>query len=399
MRKLLLVAFCIVSSLTLCGAQGFGYDSKIELGNGLFVVRSSDSHGIIDAKGNVVVSIEYQELLFRNGKALLTKGNVLYGVVDSLGRVKSIPPIFNVHPKYRYVYDGVIVVGHTKWGFITENGEPIQCRTKSKVKGLVSMGRNYPTMFDDVYPFVDGYATVYSKKNGWKHIDKEGNYRFMFGNKKIKALFRSSIHNGECIIITDDGVKQYQENAMSQAVVKRILSSRVGALSFYRDSVGLNLQCQDGSLSLDTLMRSKKFTTGSDSIVFIEDPKPVVIEDTPVVVPQDTLSLKDDLKVELVYKNVSANEKGMAYTEVKFINTSSDKFEELHVTMECAGVVKEWTKSLGADSQMKIPFSIPARFSSPTMTRDIKVTIGHKKETVEYEYSVTIKRYTPVRSR
>lgn len=391
MKRIWLFTLFITLSYNLCIAQGFGYDSKTDIGNGLYKVKSGEHFGIIDENDNVVVSIEFQDILFKDGKALLTKDEVLYGVVDSLGMTKTFETQYKVHPKYRYIYDGYIIVGNTKWGFITEEGEPL--RIKSKIKGILSFGKKFPTMFDDVAPFVDGYAAVYLKKSGWKHIDKSGVERYTLSDKKAKASFRSSVYKGECIIVTDDGIKQYQENNTSQAVVKRVLSSSATYPNFIQDSSATKISYQEGILTLDSLMRVSKFETGTDSIVFIEKPRKVIVKK--VVAPV----LKEDLNVELVYKNLQANEKGRAYTEVKLVNTSNDKFEELSVTLECAGATREWNGSLGGNSEVRISFNIPARFSSTSIKRNILIEISHKEENIICEYPVTIKRYTPVRSR
>lgn len=395
MKRFLILLIPTILYFSICKAQGFGYDNKTDIGNGLYKVKSGESYGIIDKNDNVVVSIEFQDILFKQGKALLTKNDILYGVVDSLGVVKVFDTQYKVHPKYRYIYDGYIIVGNTKWGFITENGEPL--RVKSKLKSFLSLASRLPTMFDDVAPFVDGYAAVYLKKSGWKHIDKNGVERYTLGDKKAKALFRSSVYKGECIIVTNEGIKQYQENSTSQAVVKRVLSSSVSTPSFIQDTSVTKLTYQEGILTLDSLMRVSKFETGTDSIVFIEKPRKVVVKK--VELPIDTLSLKEDLKVELVYKNLQANEHGKAYTEIKLVNTSNDKFDELSVVLECAGATREWNGSLSGNSEVRISFNVPARFSSTSIKRNILIDIGFRDENIELEYPVTINRYTPVRSR
>ena len=353
MKRFCILFLLTIISLSVTYAQGFGYDAKTDIGNGLYKVKSGEYYGIIDKNDNVVVSIEFQDILFKNGKALLTKNDILYGVVDSLGIAKVFDTPYRVHPKYRYIYDGYIIVGNTKWGFITENGEPL--RVKSKLKGILSLGSKFPTMFDEVAPFVDGYAAVYLKKSGWKHIDKNGVERYALGNKKAKALFRSSVYKGECIIVTNEGIKQYQENSTTQAVVKRVLSSSASTPSFIQDSSVTKLTYQEGILTLDSLMRVSKFETGTDSIVFIENPRKVVVKKGELAI--DTLSLKEDLKVELVYENLQANDQGKAYTEIKLVNTSNDKFDEISVALECAGATREWNGSLSGNSEVRISFN------------------------------------------
>lgn len=402
MKKISLLVLATIISLSTIYAQGFGYDSKNDIGNGLYKVKSGEFYGIIDGSDNVVVSIEYQDIVFKNGKALLTKNDVLLGMIDSLGVVKTYSGTYKVHPQYRYVYEGYIPVSFVskwmfsnKWGYIDENEKPL--RIKQKIKGALSAGKKAPTLFDDVSPFVDGYAVVFLKKNGWKHIDKNGMERYMFSDKKAKALFRSSIYKGECIIVTNDGIKQYQENNKSLAVVKRIFSTSATYVEMLKDATYNKLIYKEGTLTLDSLKRVSKYENGDDSIVFIEKPRKITVKK--VTVPIDTLSLKKDLKVELVYKNLQANEKGKAYTEIKLVNTSNNKFEELSVTLECAGATREWYGTLEGNSEIRLSFNMPARFSSTSIKRIVLVKIKYKDETIEYECPVTIKRYTPVRSR
>lgn len=402
MKRVCILLLSMILSLSVIYAQGFGYDSKIDIGNGLYKVKSGDFYGVIDANDNVVVSIEYQDIIFKDGRALLTKDNVLYGLIDSLGCVKKFSGTYKVHPKYKYVYEGYILVTSErnwlfldKWGYIDVDEKPL--RIKQKIKGTQSAGKKSPTLFDDVTPFVDGCAAVFLKKYGWKHIDINGQERYKFTDKKAKALFRSSKYKGECIIVTNEGIKQYQENDNSIAVVKRILSSSATFVETTKDSTVTKMIYNEGVLTLDSLMRVSKYEAGDDSIIFIETPPKVIGKK--VVVPVDKLSLKEDINVELVYKNLKANEKGRAYTEVKLVNTSNEKFEKLSVSLECAGATREWNGSLEGNSEVRISFNVPARFSSTSIKRNIVIDISFKDENIELEFPVTIKRYTPVRSR
>ncbi|MBR4046224.1 MAG: hypothetical protein IKK05_04900, partial [Alistipes sp.] len=191
----------------------------------------------------------------------------------------------------------------------------------------------------------------------------------------------------------NDGIKQYQENEKYLAVVKRILSSSATFVETAKDSTFTKMIYKEGVLILDSLMRVSKYEAGNDSIVFIETPR------KDIVAPVDILSLKEDLKVGLVYKYLQANENGQAYTEVKLVNTSNNKFEKLFVILECAGATKTWDDPLDGNSEVKIPFNIPARFSSTSIKRNITIKILYKDKDIELKYPVTIKRYTPVRSR
>ena len=399
MKNILFSILAILMPLSTIYAQGFGYDSKVDIGNGLYKVKNGEYYGIIDKNDNVVVSVEFQDILFRKGKALLTKDDVLYGIVDSSGNVKHLEVQYKVHPKYRYIYDGYIIVGDAKWGFITEDGNPL--RMKAKFNGLFS-NKKAPTMFDDVVPFVGGFAAVYLNERGWIHIDKSGKERYVLGNKKMKASFRSSVYKGECIIVTEEGIRQYQENDKSQAVVRRIFSSTATGSDFIEGASISRLKYKEGALFFDSWLRVSKFVLGSgtDSIIFIIDtPRKVVVKKKVVRVDTVALTLKDDLKVELVRKHLRANQKGRAYAEVKLINTSNDTFEGLSVTLECVGLTRDWNGSIEGNSVTKLSFNLPARFSSSSIVRKILVRIRYKNETIEHVCPVTIKRYTPVRSR
>lgn len=395
-RLRLLFVLSLISILT-ANAQGFGYDSRTAIGNNLYKVKSGQYYGIIDDKDNVVVSVEYQDILYRKGKALLTKDNIIYGVVDSLGKVKSFEPKYKIHPQFKYIYDGFIIVGDSKWGYLSEDGKPLFFNTKSK--GAFMFLKKTFMIFDDAYPFVNGLATVYLKKMGWKHIDATGKERFILSNKKTVADFRSSIYKEECIIATEEGIKQYQENEERHAVVKRILSTSASG-----KRIGLNASTQkvyynEGTLVLDSLMRVEKFETKSDSIIFIEKPKPVIVESPQLSISEDTFSVRDNMRVELMNRNIQANGKGKAYTEVKISNKSSYKFENLTISLKCGTITRDWKGSLEGSSEIHLSLTIPATFSTSQIKRNVIVHINYKDEDIEYKLPLTIKRYTPIRSR
>ena len=100
MIRLRLLFVLSLISIIKANAQGFGYDSRTAIGNNLYKVKSGQYYGIIDDKDNVVVSVEYQDIQYRQGKALLTKDNTRYGVVDSLGKIKSFEPKYKIHPQF-----------------------------------------------------------------------------------------------------------------------------------------------------------------------------------------------------------------------------------------------------------------------------------------------------------
>ena len=397
MIRLRLLFVLSLISIIKANAQGFGYDSRTAIGNNLYKVKSGQYYGIIDDKDNVVVSVEYQDIQYRQGKALLTKDNTLYGVVDSLGKVKSFEPKYKIHPQFRYIYDGYIIVGDSKWGYLSEDGKPLFFNTKSK--GAFMFLKKSFMVFDDAYPFVDGFATVFLKKMGWKHIDMTGNERFVLSNKKSIADFRSSIYKEECIIATEEGIKQYQENEERHAVVKRILSTSASGKRISLNTSSQKVYYNEGTLVLDTLMRVEKFETKSDSIIFIEKPKPVIVESPQLPILEDTFSIRDNMRVNLMNRSIQANGKGKAYTEVKISNKSSYKFENLTILLQCGTITREWKGVLEGNSEMHLSLTIPATFSASQIKRNVIVHISYKDEDIEYKLPLTIKRYTPIRSR
>ena len=397
MIRLRLLFVLSLISIIKANAQGFGYDSRTAIGNNLYKVKSGQYYGIIDDKDNVVVSVEYQDILFRQGKALLTKDNTLYGIVDSLGKVKSFEPKYKIHPQFRYIYDGYIIVGDSKWGYLSEDGKPLFFNTKSK--GAFIFLKKTFMVFDDAYPFVDGLATVFLKKTGWKHVDTTGNERFILSNKKAIADFRSSIYKEECIIATDEGIKQYQENEERHAVVKRILSTSASGKRISLNNSSQKVYYNEGTLVLDSLMRVEKFETKTDSIIFIEKPKPIIVEIPQLSIPEDTFSVKDNMRVNLMNRSIQANGKGKANTEVKISNKSSLKFENLTILLQCGTITREWEGTLEGNSEIHLSLTIPATFSASQIKRNVIVHIYYKDEDIEYKLPLTIKRYTPIRSR
>lgn len=403
MKKVLSVFILFFSSFSLCMAQGFSYDEKVDLGNSLFKVKSGNYYGIIDANDRVVVSIEFQNILFRDGFALLTKNDIIEGVVDTHGKIIYLPGIFRVHPKYRYVYDGFILVSpdikisdKMQWGFLNVNKmELLGIIMDTKGKPLSLMKKKSHTYFDDITPFVGGFATVYSKKGGWRHVSTTGFERFKIYEDDNRATFRSSVYKGECIIVNNDGIKLYQENENTGAVVKRILSPTATFINVDNLANGVSkMNFKEGTLTLDSLLRVVKYESGKDSIVFISKPKKV--EPRKVTVLKDTLSINKDLEIGLTSKSVTANVNGRANTEIKIKNISNAKYANLYVSIDSNGAkTREWEGDLVGNSEVGISFSIPVKFSSEAIRRNIIVKIKYKEEIIEKELSLLIRRYKP----
>lgn len=402
MRRLLTVLFLSVIVHNTY-SQGLGYSDKKDLGNGLFKVKSGNYYGIIDTNNNVVVSVEYQDIVFREGKALLTKNNILWGIIDSIGNIKKFNGEYKVHPKYGYISEGYIPVTYTwlydeKWGYI--NSEGIPYKTTVKIKGARSSGTDKLTLFDDVTPFVNGLACIYVTRGGWKHIDIYGKERFILDNNEFKPIFRSSIYKGECIIASENGIKQYQENNNS-AIVKINLSNTSSLIDIIEKGKYTEVIFKEGTVILDSLRRAVKYKNNNDSIVFIELHNKNIINTEKLII--DTLSLRNDLTVKLTAKNLQADSNGKAYTKVTFRNVADMTFENLHVKIiikETGTVLRDEVFNLDGGENKTLSCTIPAKFSTDYLNRNIVIQISYLNQPdVIYNKSVNIKRYTPIRSR
>lgn len=401
--KNVVILLCSLFSLMTLSARNDGYDFREPIGNGLYKVRSGQSYyGIVDENNNVVVSVEYDDIKFNEGKALLSRRNRLYGYVDSLGKVKRFSGEYRVHPLFRYFYDGYIPVANdkNKWTFINEDENLLMTRYHEK-KGF--FGRKtviYP--FDAVVPFVEGYAMIFIRDIGWRYIDRDGNLRFILDSKDDDdnpTVFASSVYKGECLMQNDDGLRLYQENDQHQAVVKRVINAKAELLSTNLTGK-MRFSVRDVEVAvvyLDSLMRATKYLHGKDSVVFIEPPKPKIIE---VVKPVEIVyNLEKDFDIALTTKSVRANSKGRAYAEIEVRNASETKYENVEVLLECAGVKKNWSGKISSFSDVVISFNIPARFPQAEITRKIKVTVKHKDASVVKSLPIKIKRYRPVNRR
>ncbi len=144
-------------------------------------------------------------------------------------------------------------------------------------------------------------------------------------------------------------------------------------------------------------MRVTKYENGTDSIIFIQQPKKHIVKK--VIAPIDTISLENDLQVGIVSQNLQANSKGQAHAEIKVKNIGNVKYENVHIFIECSNASREWQGNIEANSELSLSFTMPARFSTAVVRRNIVVRTVYNKEQIEKNFTVAIKRYTPVRSR
>lgn len=230
-------------------AQSIGYTEKTPLGHGFFKVKSGNAYGLIDTTDKVIVSVEYHDIRFKEGRALLIHGDNyrLYGYVDTLGHIRAFDKEYYADPTYPYFSEGYLAVRNkkNKWGYINGNETPIKQKFTEPA-----------CRFDRAYPFSEGYATIYIRRKGWQHIDKSGKERFLLVPGR-PATYRTSVYKGECLIFTDEGIKQYQEAPSGEANIKIALSKTVSGINWSALDEG-RLTCQGGIPSISTTCTGPK---------------------------------------------------------------------------------------------------------------------------------------------
>lgn len=408
MKDKIFVFLALLFSYSVVFGQNGNYEERIGVGNGLYKVKSHNRWGIVDSNDNLKLSVEYNEPLFMNGKAVITQfgSKQLAGVIDSTGSFTQLPPYY-INAAYPFVCDDMLAVRQSdkgRWGFInTTNGEELKVqfkgfKNKNKIlKGLGINGKGVKGVFvfDFVAPFIDGIAAVYNSSLGWYHIDKEGNERFKNASMG-PVLFRSSIHNGECVIFNDKGIVVCKETPDKYAGVINYLENTFEQKDYSSNlSYPYVIRTNGSRLVLNSKLQADKFENLSrgDSVILIERPKiiPKVEEKT------DSFDLTRDIRIELAKKSTSAGAKGSAAIVVNVTNTGEFKSDSLHVSVTAKGAKKEWTGVLNQGSTHQITLYVPAKFSSASISRTVTWIITSGDKETKGEDTVVIRRYKPSR--
>lgn len=389
-------------------AQNGKYDERINIGNGLYKVKTHDRWGIVDEKENLMLSVEYNEPLFMNGKAVITlfSTNQLAGVIDSVGDFTQYPPLF-INASYPFVCDNMLAVREKstgKWGFLnTKTGELLKVQineSKNKNKLLKSLGISGKGIkgtfiFDFVAPFVEDMAAVYSTKTGWHHIDITGKERLK-NPGGTPSLFRSSLHNGECVIFAAKGIVVCKETPDNYAGIVNYLENDYEIKDYYKElSYPYVIHTNDSKLFLNSKLQADKFENFSrgDSVILIERPKIIPkIEEK-----KDSFNLSRDIKVELSKKTVSVSSKGTALVTINIANIGEFESDSLNLIVTGNGSTKEWNGIIPKGATQQVSLYIPAKFSSPSISRIVSWTLKDSDSELSGEAAVTIKRYRPKR--
>ena len=395
-------------SFMFVSAQNGNYDECINVGHGLYKVKTHDRWGIVDGNDNLKLSAEYNEPLFMNGKAVITHFGTkqLAGVIDSTGNFTQYPPLF-INASYPFVCDDMLAVSEKptgNWGFLnTRTGELLKVQingSKNKNKlfkslGISGKGLKGTFIFDFVAPFVEGVATVFSTKSGWHHIDITGKERFRKTGGE-PSLFRSSLHNGECVIFGDKGIVVCKETPDNYAGVINYLEDKYEVKDYHKElSYPYIISTNNSRLILNAKLQADKFENLSrgDSVILIERPKIIPkIEEK-----KDSFNLSRDIMVELSQKTVSASSKGTASVVVNISNVGEFESDSLHIIINIKGLMKEWQGIIPKATTQEVILYIPAKFSASSISRIVSWILKNSDEELSGEETVTIKRYRPKR--
>lgn len=407
-KNVLFIIMSFIFCLSL-SAQTNRFDEKVDLGNGLFKVRANNRWGLVDKDDNLKLSIEYNEPLFMNGKAVLSKygSQQIAGIVDSVGTFREIPPYY-VNVEYPFITDDMLAVRETpngEWGFLnTENGELLTVNFKGfksgknkvlKALGINGKGVKGSFVFDFVAPFVEGFAVVHTDKTGWHHIDKNGQERLK--NPSLKpTIFRTSIHDGEAVIFDDRGIVLCMEDPTGNAGIIKYVDDDYEVKNY---NTGLHypyiIQTNGSKLILNTKFQADKYENAQtgDSIIFIERP-PIIQK---VEEPKDSFIMERDIKVTLSKKSVSAGAKGTAAITVNISNVGEFDSKDISVSINVNGTKKSWEGTIPVGATQQVTLYVPAKFSVASISRDVDWTLVCDDNTIIGSDKVSIKRYKPSR--
>lgn len=386
-------------------AQSYSGVEKFPLKNGLQKVKSGQYYGVYDAKDNVLVSVEYADFAFVEGIAILTKDDgTVHGYIKENGEVYMFEEPYEYHPQFPYYWDDYLPVRKVarnksgdspngRWMFIDDRENPIFDPRFNLKK--INVNARKPYTFYQVSTFTDGYAVVTTNQNQVIHIDKKGNRSFVLP-KDESCYFRSSVRDGECVMVTGTGIKIYQENqGTKEAVVKENLSSSVTGLD--TDNLPDSLSFNEGTLHLDLWGRPTSYVPKNGEIYYFVPP---VVNVGVIDPPPPVFDLKD-LDVSLERDSATASERGIAKFAVIIKNNSAAESGSLNLTVMSDKVrdnlyIKEENKTfiLEPGAEKRVPFDIPARFAEERQRHNITITVSNEQGNIEEYVTVTVRRWT-----
>ncbi|MBR2290867.1 MAG: WG repeat-containing protein [Prevotella sp.] len=241
------------------------YASIEMLGNGNYIVSNNGKYGMMDAKENEVVPMQYDNLSpFRSNTSVLYNGGKFVGYMSDKGRVKEYPAGQYEVAEQPSFYDGYLLVSNINGYFYLRASD-------DEVIGPFTGGM----------PFSEGYAVVKVPKNPKKVLG--GDYTINLLSAKTGKLermnlgeydtddidFMSSVSNGKSIIVLK---KRFHEYDFNKGTLTPIHSdgntankkSRVVAnerpVNVMSDDNGFLVQFKMGQMTFDPLLRLNSIT-------------------------------------------------------------------------------------------------------------------------------------------
>src|SRR5690606_18467721 len=121
MNKTILSFFLLIGIYFNMKAQKFPYDDFQEFHNNFSVIKKDNLYGLIDNKGNDVISPKYPYLSFvENNHIVFCDNDNYYGIMDEKGNLLYKDKLENLLPSFNTNYFAAKKNG--KWGFIDNIG-------------------------------------------------------------------------------------------------------------------------------------------------------------------------------------------------------------------------------------------------------------------------------------
>lgn len=363
-------------------------------GSDLYKVSSMGKYGLETEDGRIILSTEYEDIVFVDSVAVLTRdGGVLYGNVDLSGNVTFFKrPVGKAVKKdlKTYYSDGYVLVKFSdeKWRYVDREGNYLH-------KG----GTTWKIQFDgskngDARPFLNGYAAGILPREGlWRCVDTNGQERFVMPDEWIHYITAVHDNNGimECVAITSSGVYLCQEdpNDPKHYAIRERLDPSSGFVNSYDPEIGqtvIKINSQFNSvLYLDDKARAVRFSNNDGERYFIEEARPVE-EPEPVVVEEEpepeipVFDVETDLSIKAANSQVKATSANKANVKFIFKNMSEDAASgDLEVKITYEGQTRSYTFSLNPLEEESRTIVLDARMPDLSKTVTFRIVVKDKE--------------------
>lgn len=395
MKFLRLVTSTLVMMIALVSSASAQILRKNKIpGSDLYKISSMGKYGLETEDGRIILSTEYEDIVFVDSVAVLTKDEgVLYGNVDLSGNVTIFKkPVGKAvkEDKRTYYSDGYVLVKFSdeKWRYVDREGNYLH-------KG----GTTWKIQFDggpngDARPFLNGYAAgILPREETWCCIDTNGQERFVMPSEAIHYITAVHDNNGkmECVAITSSGVYLCQEdpNDHKHYAKRERLDPSSGYVSNFDPEIGqivIKFDSRFNSiLYLDDKARAVRFCNNDGERYFIEEARPVE-EPEPEVVEEEpepeipVFDVETDLSIKTARNQVQATSANKANVRFIFKNMSEDAASgDLEVKITYEGQAKSYTFSLNPSEEESRTIILDARMPDLSKTVTFKVVVKDKE--------------------